>query len=276
MRGKHIGKCALCGKKRELTFEHIPPRSAFNWFPAKIVTSTTILRAISTGSRPWDFSGLPYDDSQRGMGAYTLCKTCNNNTGHWYGADYVNFVLGIHCAMLTVQPQAGTSLTIENDKFRPLPVMKQVISMFCSLNHSAIIGEKHRALREYVLDKTLNVFPKDQYRLGMYLFINGIQRRVPITVQIQTCKGKEPVMEALTEIATYPIGFVLYLEPNSDLKMPFADITALCECGYQEEYKVEIPLPVYQCNTLFPNDFRSQKEIERNINMAEKKKVNNE
>lgn len=37
MSSKHIGICALCGKEKELTFEHLPPNKAFNFTPAKPV-----------------------------------------------------------------------------------------------------------------------------------------------------------------------------------------------------------------------------------------------
>lgn len=28
---------------------------------------------------------------QAGMGEYTICETCNNTTGAWYGAAYADF-----------------------------------------------------------------------------------------------------------------------------------------------------------------------------------------
>ncbi|MBP3477329.1 MAG: hypothetical protein J6K48_13600 [Lachnospiraceae bacterium] len=37
------GKCALCIKEYELTFEHIPPRTAFNSTPVKPVTGNKIM-----------------------------------------------------------------------------------------------------------------------------------------------------------------------------------------------------------------------------------------
>jgi hypothetical protein len=270
MSEKHFAKCALCGEEKELTFEHVPPHKAFNWFPAKIVTHETILRRSDADRKPWDFSGLPYTDSQRGLGAYTLCQPCNNITGEWYGNDYIEFVFGLHNVILENQSKAGTTLSVENEKFRPLPVMKQVISMFCSLNHASIVGKEHKVLREYVLDRTSTVFPKNRYRLGMYLHIHGTQRRVPFAVQIKTGERIKPTFKTLSEIATYPVGFILYFDPDDNLKMPCPDITALCECGYQEECKVEVSLPVYQCNTLLPEDFRSKSEIEHSINLSKK------
>ena len=41
---KHYGKCALCGRECELTFEHIPPRGAFNSTPARPVLGTEIFK----------------------------------------------------------------------------------------------------------------------------------------------------------------------------------------------------------------------------------------
>ena len=36
MTKNHYGKCHICGKEGKLTFEHIPPRKAFNWHGAKV------------------------------------------------------------------------------------------------------------------------------------------------------------------------------------------------------------------------------------------------
>lgn len=88
---KIIGKCALCGRDCELTFEHIPPRKAFNWIPEKTISGEQLICSLTDSNRmPWDFSGLKYQNDQKGMGAYTLCQTCNNNTGTWYGDEYVD------------------------------------------------------------------------------------------------------------------------------------------------------------------------------------------
>ncbi len=38
-----IGKNALCRKECDLTFEHIPPRTAFNSTPVKSVTGDKII-----------------------------------------------------------------------------------------------------------------------------------------------------------------------------------------------------------------------------------------
>jgi hypothetical protein len=81
------GECCICGYIGELTFEHVPPRAAYNdrrvfeakmenllggeWIPGTAVTNGRYL--------------------QRGAGRYSLCGKCNNDTGAWYGTPYVDF-----------------------------------------------------------------------------------------------------------------------------------------------------------------------------------------
>ena len=85
----HIGKCALCGKIERLTFEHIPPQSAYNAKPAKPVSGKALL--LKKDGLPWELDGLKYENQQSGMGLYSLCKKCNNITGRWYGDAYRSF-----------------------------------------------------------------------------------------------------------------------------------------------------------------------------------------
>lgn len=84
----HRGICYICGKEDELTFEHIPPRKAFNWHRAKIYNG---YEALSKSQ------GEParYDNSQQGMGKYSLCQSCNNNTGTWYAQAYCDFAMDV-------------------------------------------------------------------------------------------------------------------------------------------------------------------------------------
>ena len=72
-----FGKCHLCGKYAELTFEHVPPKSANNKDRAKLLTGKEIFdtKKLRTGE------SLRYINQQQGAGNYTLCKECNNNTG---------------------------------------------------------------------------------------------------------------------------------------------------------------------------------------------------
>ncbi len=69
-----MGTCHICGVEGRLSFEHVPPKSAFNDQRVLTIGYDT---AINLGPyhRP---SGRIL---QRGAGAYTLCAPCNNQTG---------------------------------------------------------------------------------------------------------------------------------------------------------------------------------------------------
>ncbi|MBP0967818.1 MAG: hypothetical protein J5722_09295, partial [Oscillospiraceae bacterium] len=52
---KHHGRCALCGKECELTFEHIPPRAAYNSTPVKPVNGKDFFEVPDRATRmPWE------------------------------------------------------------------------------------------------------------------------------------------------------------------------------------------------------------------------------
>ena len=260
--GNHFGKCALCGKECELTFEHIPPRKAFNWIPEKTYSGDQLINTVAEVNRnTWDFSGLKYNNDQKGSGAYSLCQSCNNLTGTWYGDDYVTFAKNFHYMMEKHKPNVGQSVYVKA-KLKPLPIIKQVSSMFCSINNFGGTDAPIQGLREFVLDKESNAFPKDNFRIGMYLFSGGIRRRCPYTVRcIMSSQG--PVIETISEIATYPLGFILYSDPPENLRMPYTEITSFADFAYDEEYSLEMIVPVYECNIMFPGDFRSKAEIEQ-------------
>jgi 5-methylcytosine-specific restriction endonuclease McrA len=78
---KEFGKCRICGNDGQLSFEHVPPQAAFNNAPAVGYTMDEHLRAEG------DLALMRGEKSQRGVGAFTLCIKCNNDTGAWYGTE---------------------------------------------------------------------------------------------------------------------------------------------------------------------------------------------
>ena len=85
---KVFGRCHICGLQTDLTFEHVPPRSAFNDRP---------LVGCQLEKMMQDESLKLHDNPkgpifQRGAGAHTLCSRCNNDTGAWYGNAFVDWV----------------------------------------------------------------------------------------------------------------------------------------------------------------------------------------
>ena len=264
---KPFGKCALCGKECELTFEHIPPRAAFNNNPAKMINGETLLQI---GNRlPWELKGLPYTNQQKGFGKYTLCSTCNNNTGSWYADAYIYIAqISLKALSENITPE-NNALVIKNTY--PLRFIKQVVSMFCSVNSNMPIDD----LRQFVLDKKLSGINSSKYRIHMYFTKNAKTMIVPYAVKGLFGKGSF-VCQGLSEITASPLGFILYVDPSEDYPYDGFNITHFSECKYDDIATLTLPLCSYEVNSLFPADYCTKDEMIQRIEENEKWKEEHE
>ena len=83
-RGTRLGVCRLCGQKGELSFEHVPPKAAYN--------DQTVFRMevekfyeLEDGQRPRGFQ------KRGGWGYHSLCIPCNNMTGRMYAPSFIKW-----------------------------------------------------------------------------------------------------------------------------------------------------------------------------------------
>lgn len=267
MAKRHPGKCALCRKDcYDLTFEHIPPRAAFNSTPARPVTGEGML---DDDRMPWDTTGLRYSNQQRGMGMFSLCQDCNNSTGSWYGDDYQIIAHVVASVLREKTDPKYNGFGIRN--VHPLRFIKQVISMFCSINN--IDDDRMDALRKFVLDKNAVGLDKSKYKLCMYLTMSNLMKYAPLSVVVRMGKSTLEAM-ALSEVTAYPLGFVLYFDPTDTYHYDGLDITHFATCNFDDVADIQMPFCVYEMNDIFPTYYRSKKEIEQCI--EENKKWNEE
>lgn len=269
---KFYGKCALCGKDCELTFEHIPPRAAFNSSPARPVTGQWMISDIQR--MPWDTTGLPYENQQQGMGRYSLCRECNSNTGSWYGNAYIHFSRVVHSFLVNDLNKNPQGLGIR--EVYPLQFIKQVLSMFCSINNFP--DNRIDGLRKFVRNKDQTSLDKDKYKLCMYFTKSHLMKYAPLSVVIKkTDAGVESM--AVSEITAYPLGFILYFSPTSTWTYDGIDITSFSDCSYDHSYTVELPICVNEVNDLLPTYYRTKEEIkaciEENRKWVDSHKANN-
>src|SRR5579862_4472136 len=79
------GICRLCGKLKELSFEHVPPRAARNaaavYHPDM---RAFLLHRVGRGPQP------PVVEEPKGAGGYTLCGPCNNRCSR-YAREFVEW-----------------------------------------------------------------------------------------------------------------------------------------------------------------------------------------
>ena len=141
---KIVGKCHICGLHTELTFEHIPPKAAFNDRP---VVNTPFEEIVNADDLD-DITSLKGVINQRGAGGHTLCGKCNNNTGSWYGSDFVKWS---YQGLIVSQSASEVPNIYRLYQIFPLRVIKQIVCMFFSASGPEF-SEKHPELVRFALN----------------------------------------------------------------------------------------------------------------------------
>ncbi|NMB56005.1 MAG: hypothetical protein GYA15_15035 [Leptolinea sp.] len=245
MKQKQIGKCHLCGKISELTFEHFPPQKAFNKRPVLAVEYRKAL-LLGPDEKP---SGRI---QQRGMGDFTLCEACNTQTGTMYGAFYVNWVRNgrRNLRQLLID---GTQKEFKN--ISPLPIIKQIILFFFSIN-DCCFSEKHPELVEFVKEKDNITLPKKYGIFGYYNF-EGRYRTSPVGATLDLNKS---LTHVFSEISFPPFGYVL----TFDSPPPYPRLIPLMYFSrfpYYEKTDLFIDFPILPTHLSIPGDYRTKEEI---------------
>jgi len=256
MRRKAIqGSCKICGKQGELTFEHVPPRAAFNGIKYAEISPGEVIKLVSDENRmPWDINGLDMVYKQGGVGGYYLCKTCNNSFGAWYIKEYIRFANTFHNILVESQTEGFQRLTFRIYQFRPLPIFKEIMTMFCDINNSCFNDNE---LRNFLLTRDARQFNKERYKVFAYLWGNGFPRRNSLTAMVLS-SGQTLLV---SEISSYPLGFVLSIDHSGASPMRTFEITDMVDYDYNDVIDMDFDLYLNQCQTPFPLDYRTQSEI---------------
>lgn len=244
------GACCLCGKDGKLSFEHVPPAKAYNSYPMLGMSQETAMR-LGPEERPLRTRKL-----RRGMGAYTLCESCNNLTGGWYGTHFVEWC---HRGMLLLERSEGKPTLYYPYRIYPLSVIKQIATMFVSVNGPEF-RKKNDALVRFILNPTANYLPPD-YKFFVYYNIEGMLRRWNVAGIINwnnTFTSSKFAM--ISEITHPPFGYVMTLDsPPPDRRLH--PITHFARYFYNEIADIQLRLTTLPTHLALPGDYRTLPEI---------------
>ena len=247
-----VGVCRLCGANGPLSFEHVPPRSAFNDSPAFLQTLEEWTSEAEGGVRSGKLQ-------QRGFGGYTLCERCNNVTGSWYGSEYVKWARTVAPWVLAKPPFATVARLYLNSVY-PLRFLKQMMTCLFSAN-SHKFAAQYPHLVDFVLYKDKRgLAPRYEAYLTLVL---GSLRVSGVPSKATVGKGDLSLrrIEVLTEFAHTPFACRLLLDCSAADEV--GQITQFAGYGYGDEVDLCLVLPVGEIHTPFPGDYRTQDEIRR-------------
>jgi hypothetical protein len=229
-----LGKCALCGIHGKLSFEHVPPRSAFNNGPIFIKTFDNIFNQNS------HLFGKSIR-SNRGFGSFTLCENCNKTTGSWYAKDFAEFTRqGME---IVKKHEKGTYFIIGTYQIKPLNTLKQILTMFMAADQSGILLSQ-KSLTEFILNKEDTNLP-DRYRIYLYSTLSRLKRMIGYSCIKDL---NMPVMK-WSEINFQPFGYFLTDESDSSHKDMF-DLSCFCKYCYNQVCTIQIKTPYLPVNDL--------------------------
>jgi ribosomal protein S27E len=238
------GICHICGQHGPLSFEHVPPRAAFN---DRAVAYVKLDDSVTFGP------DAPHGRiQQKGMGSYTLCERCNNLTGKWYAASFAKWC---HDGMALLASTGGKASLVHLNHVLPLRIIKQIVVMFFSINGPGFQAH-HPELVRFVLNREARFLPP-KYHFYVYFNWEGTMRMIAGTGLYHLPTRR---MSIMWEISCPPYGYVMTIDsPPPDDRL--VDIRYFSNYGYNDFRTLPLKLPVLPTHLVIPGDYRTKEQI---------------
>jgi hypothetical protein len=202
--------------------------------------------------------------SQRGAGKYTLCERCNNDTGAWYGSDYVDWARQGMGLLSASRGQLTLSYPLP---IYPLRVVKQIATMFFSACGSEF-HKYHADLVRFVLNK------EAKHVLECFRFYCFFQHPTESAASRQSgltgvlnFEHAQHRQHVFSEMVFPPYGFIMTVDtPPMDRRL--CDITDFGSFEYKDKRTLYLKLPVLPVVSWLPGDFRDEREIKQALEAA--------
>ena len=224
------GTCQICGAHGPLSFEHVPPKKAFNNRP--------VFRALVERIED-EYRVTQHGKQNKGLGGNTLCERCNNSTGRWYGTHFVPWTV----TAATVLENAGEAKFVPFiTSTRPLRVLKQIATMFFTVN-GPNFHTQHPELAHFVLNHNARLAPK--FKFFLY-FMEGNSLRFNEAQLVGRGDFSNPTFSHFGYISDFsfpPFGYVLTVDQEMYDYRP-QDISFFGRYGPDEDAEISLVLPV--------------------------------
>jgi hypothetical protein len=244
-----VGRCKLCLEIKELNFEHIPPRSAFNKETKYYIVDQT---ELYQKAKEYTFENLKPKSKkeQGGIGSYSFCNDCNGFLGSKYVRTYKEFAQ-ISMNIMQSSDRNAKAYEIDISGIDLLKFIKQITSIFIASNND-LFGKSYPELLEFVKNESLSEL-NDKYTFYMYLNNEGKNRNG--NIHYTSHAG------TVCDFTFPPFGFIL----NIDNPNPIIELTDITAFKHFEKFTNAEILPIilnkYPTYYPFPLDFRTKQEL---------------
>lgn len=240
-----IGACHVCMEEKKLTYEHVPPKRAYNNLPGVAHTLSTALSRTTN---------VPLGSVVRyhgGMGCRTLCRECNEFTAYHYGAAFAEWVRQALTYADKYERVDGRDNYMDLPFFiEPLAVLKQIATMVLAVAETNPIDALY-PLRRFVLMPFEHLTAND---VAFRVYLNPKrsnwtqpQTRMNGTAVIMDTKTGTSTM-AIADIAFPPLGYwVAWTDQRKRHLLEYeklADVTHFGRYRYGRREHVWVRMPV--------------------------------
>lgn len=218
-----IDMCNICGQVKELTWDHVPPKSSGN--------------CIEINVNPL-YKGLPTENNyqkkyQNGIKFRSLCRECNSNLLSRYDNAYKDFIEDIKRLM-------ETSITLPQT-VQILVEINKVLRAICghilaAKNHYDNVNTVDIELRKYVLDERHEIDSNFKLYYWVYPYKTVCIVRDAI-VKSYSNKVNFP-QKPFSSIASFPMAFVL--ESEADDSCGLMDLFKFATRDINETVKIPL------------------------------------
>ncbi len=199
------GRCLLCGEVGKLTFEHTPPRAAFNSDPARFFEGAELLKERGR-----------YTPSQRGIGKRCFCANCNSFLGTTYAKEYISWANQAHSLLARLDDgPLGTYLFWGNCNL----FAKQLLAIIVASSGPSFC-DNNSIIRDLILDPR-RCASRLPFSLNLAYYKGNSFRQSGVFGRFNSDSGRQ---EIGCEFAYYPFHIYLALDGGcSDGR--FTDLT---------------------------------------------------
>jgi hypothetical protein len=236
-----IDECRLCGVTKPLSFEHVPPRGAYNSFPRfRPDTKQFIAHKYQGGPAP------AMIEEPRGAGAYTLCEGCNNRCSR-YAREFIEWAV---CWQTALDSTPAASSISASPITRRSRVMKEIVAMALSASPPKT-GRINDGLRRYVWNTESKGLPAG-IRVHAALTCDKDARQAAGGANVNMETGSASIF---TEIAFAAFIFVMTLADSTAPDTRLLDISHLATAGYGDREPTPLTLSILRLHSHYQGTY---------------------